>query len=437
MIAKWTMTILAVATAGLFGPAIWRAARAPGVSIDVDFSKKVKTPSMSGLINGFGDNASIADDKILPLRFQHWRGADWHVATASRVNVPIKEIILSSLWGYPSGLRKNRQFMPYNDWPGWEKMCRDTVRAYGTRGTIYDVWNEPDLTKKNTYWDGTEQQFFDTYAHAFRAIRSVAPGAIVGGPSLTSYNRDYIQRFLDSCKAAGVEVNFLSWHELRMENDIPAIKARISQARADWVNNRDYQALKIDKIYINEFLGELTEDRPGDLVGEFRALEDGKADGACKSCWNDYQGNNTCFDNSLTGLLTHDGKHTKASWWTWKYYADGVAGRVASRSNDAWVQSLAGVNPDKTGNVLLAYFGSNVHGPETSVVVHVSGLSKLGISSGSSFQWKASLMNVGHDPVDSAPVLDQGSARSSGDSATIQLTGILYDAAVELTVSPR
>lgn len=84
------------------------------------------------------------------------------------------------------------------------------IRRYGideVRQWYFEVWNEPDL---NTFWAGTQEEYFKLYEYTARAIKAIDSELRVGGPA-TSKNR-WIREFLDYCERRKVPCDFVSTH---------------------------------------------------------------------------------------------------------------------------------------------------------------------------------------------------------------------------------
>jgi len=82
----------------------------------------------------------------------------------------------------------------------------------------WEVWNEPDIG----YWRATRQEYFEFYRVSVDAVRSVLPGALVGGPATTGDLRptaglpaeglNFLSDFLDFCIDGAVPLDFVSFH---------------------------------------------------------------------------------------------------------------------------------------------------------------------------------------------------------------------------------
>jgi xylan 1,4-beta-xylosidase len=308
-------------------------------TITVDFAaQEPGVRSMSGFLHGMSAGKP-ADSLLQPLQPKLWR-----VANLAQYNRIIEmgarvELVTSDTWGYPFQ-EGNRP--PYENYTKWENHIRKLARDSKGKQIIWDIWNEPNGGVP-PFWKGTREQLFETYERAYRVLREeLGPAAMIGGPSITDYDRNYIVAFLEYCRAKGIEVNFLSWHELlKADEDIPSITKHLWDARRNMVNNPRYKSLNIREIHINEAVGWKNQYRPGDIVGYLYYLEKGRADAASKSCWPNFENSENCSNNSLDGLIDPRTMQPRAAWWVYKTYADGFEARVSSKSTDPKVVALA------------------------------------------------------------------------------------------------
>ncbi len=361
-------TLAAAGVGGLLTPGTAPAdppGSQPTVEVAVDFGNPVPdVPSMSGFLHNL-DTTRPPDEVIQPLQPNLWRvGAyrNWRTIYDRLTGFGARlELVLSDTWGYGMPY-------PYDDFAAWKAHVRDQAQLAQGLNVLWDVWNEPNSP---VFWQGTQQQLFETYRRAYRELRKeLGPDAWIGGPSLNQYDHDYIGAFLNYCLAHRCEVNFLSWHELRSTgNRIYAIADNLADAYSSFVNNPDYAALNIQEIHVNEVIGNSDQYRPGEIWGTFSYLEQGGAGGACKACWPGLDGYSNCSNFTLDGLLAHDTGNPRAAWWAYKLYADGVATRVLSGSSDQRVIALASVGSaaDDQAQVLVGYFES-INAPPNQVV---------------------------------------------------------------------
>ncbi|HLO52005.1 MAG TPA: beta-xylosidase [Kamptonema sp.] len=345
-------------------------------SVIVDFAaQETGIHSVSGILHGI-DPSQPPDNMIKPLQPKLWRAG--RVDTYDRVVRAGAEfqLIVSDLWGYGS----NPKGWPYQNYPAWEAFVRQLAQQNKGKKILWDVWNEPDWS--NPFWAGTREQFFETYKRAYKVLREVlGPEAIIGGPSLGIYSKEYLVAFLDYCKANNLEVNFLSWHELN-DNKILFVDDHLIEVRRNFFQSPAYKSLKIKKLYVNEMIGNVGQYRPGDILGYFYYLERGNADGACRACWDSLGTNkaSNCFNNTLSGMVTPNSFQPRAAWWAYKAYADGAGSRVKSQSDNERVISLASKStPSGNAQVLLGYFDQN-SSSSTGVTITLKNLQQLGVA---------------------------------------------------------
>ena len=331
--------------------------------VTVDFGSSVPgAKSASGFLLSM-DPTTPPDAAITPLKPRFWRYGGYPSQPLLAVLARLKllgasaQVVISDFWGYPSNASPWRP--PYADWPAYETFVRQVAGWVNDVNVTYDVWNEPDNAGS---WGGTRDQFFQTYLHAYRAIRQqLGPDVLVGGPSIAlSYDKTFLSGFLDFCVANGCEVNFLSWHELYDDDDsIGAIFDHLADARTSFKDNPSYSRLRIQKLYVNEAVGPRLKHQPGGILAHLYYLEKGAADGAAKSCWPDSSGRTECFDGSLDGLRTASSQ-PRAAWWAYKTYADGISSRVSTTTSDHRVVALASATSSapSQAQVLIGYVNS-------------------------------------------------------------------------------
>ncbi|MGN0534711.1 MAG: hypothetical protein ACI4IR_01755 [Eubacterium sp.] len=91
------------------------------------------------------------------------------------------------------------------------EFARFLINRYGAeevRSWYFEVWNEPDLS---CFFKGSMQDYYRLYAATVRALKSVDPQLMVGGPATTKSS--HITEFLDFCKKENVPVDFVTTHQ--------------------------------------------------------------------------------------------------------------------------------------------------------------------------------------------------------------------------------
>jgi ribosomal protein S16 len=347
-------------------------------NVTVDFGQPaIGTISMSGILHGI-DTAKPPESSIKPLQPKLWRAGRLDIYDRVIASGAEFQLVVSDLWGYGS----NPNGWPYQNYPAWEAFIRQLAQQNKGKKIIWDVWNEPDL--KNPFWNGSREQFFETYKRAYKILREeLGPSAMIGGPSITNYNKGYLAAFLNYCKANKLEVNFLAWHELN-DTMILFVDDHVIDAKRNFQQSPSYKELNLQKIYVNEIVGNLAQYQPGEILGYLYNLEYAKADGACRACWESKGPNkvSNCFNNTLSGMVTPNNFEPRAAWWTYKAYADGVNSRVRSWSNNNRLVALGSKsNPEGKAQILLGYFDPN-YSSATTVTLSLGNLEQLGIQRG-------------------------------------------------------
>jgi xylan 1,4-beta-xylosidase len=130
---------------------------------------------------------------------------------------------------------------PPKDFSKWADICCAVIRHYNegwAGGFHYDIryweiWNEPE--NQPAMWTGTDDQYFELYEVAAKAIKAHWPNLKVGGPSLGYTGEfkdrqfkpgDFLVRFLTRCRDRQVSLDFFSWHGYTSEPSDYARRAR-------------------------------------------------------------------------------------------------------------------------------------------------------------------------------------------------------------------
>ncbi len=125
---------------------------------------------------------------------------------------------------------------PPRSYRQWETLVGDLVshwvERYGAAEVgqwFFEVWNEPNLP---AFWKGSQQDYFELYRHAARAIKAVDASLKVGGPA--SAKNEWIEELLDFCEENELPADFVSTHHYPTDgfgNEGDDTETRLSQAR--------------------------------------------------------------------------------------------------------------------------------------------------------------------------------------------------------------
>lgn len=104
---------------------------------------------------------------------------------------------------------------PPRDVQAWEQLIaaftRHCVDRYGlaeVRQWYFEVWNEANL--HGAFWTGTQQDYWELYAAAARAVKSVDAELRVGGPA--SAGAEWVAELLAYCAEQQAPIDFVSYH---------------------------------------------------------------------------------------------------------------------------------------------------------------------------------------------------------------------------------
>jgi hypothetical protein len=367
-----------VALAGLVAVA---AATEPAAAhvVSVDFARRVAARPVFGVLHGI-DMDEPRDAMIAPLAPRWWRG-DLASAPYERVRTFGSRyiVVISDLWGYPGANWYGRR-PPWEDLDGWAHFVRRLARLHRNHDFIWDVWNEPD---QPYFWNGTQEQFQRTYETAYDVLREeLGPGAIVAGPSTSSFRWSWLVGLLEYCRLADCEVNALSWHELPGDSlGITRISSHLRRARTELVRNPAYVVLGLRELHINEVVGVGDSLFPGEQVAYLAELEHGHATLSTRACWLDPTGMDNCAAHTLDGLLDPVSMRPRGPWWVTRWYARGVATRVWGRPLEGAVEVLAAARSPRRGRaeVLIGMYDPHDGSEpvERLVRVDLAGLDRL------------------------------------------------------------
>ncbi|SIT97535.1 Glycosyl hydrolases family 39 [Epilithonimonas bovis DSM 19482] len=326
-------------------------------SITIDFSKKIeKRQSMIGFLHVNDLNPLINDIKELKPRY--WRVGnslvdkdlrDRQFEIMRKYNItPI--LVLTDFYSHYDK-RKYDWKQPYKETEAFAQLVEDFYKQYGNT-VIYDIWNEPNYPP---FWDGDRQQFFISFKAAYDKIRSLPGGdkAIITGPSTARFDKEFIESFLDYCNKNNVKIDILNWH---LNEDIQhalELSQQIDYAQNYW--KKKYPNVGFKDVAIYEFIGEDDYFKPLTSLAYINVLDREGVPGI-KTCGN-ANGESTCINNSIDGLLTPEGK-PRSVWWVYKYYADSLPARFNTSVDSDRTAAISYFSKDTNSvNVLFGNLG--------------------------------------------------------------------------------
>jgi xylan 1,4-beta-xylosidase len=379
------------------------APAAPAATVSADFGTREHPQLKVGFLHNLSP-ASPTDDLLLPLHPTAWRSNDAS-APVDRVRAlgASHTIVLSDHWSYPA-----HNWRPHG--PPWTQLdryaawVRQFAQHYKGRGPFYwDMWNEPDF---QIFWDGTREQFFETFAVAERVLRDeLGADARIVGPSTTTWRLNWIEGLAEFCLDRGCRFDAVSWHDLPDDlRSLPRLSERVESTR-ELLSQPRYRPLGVREFHVNEIMGHHIQFMPGAAVGYFSELEGARADVAIKSCWPDSSGRVNCEGQTLDGLLDWDTGQPRSLWYTWRAYADGRSSRVRASSRDARIAVLASRRSRRPGEAQLLV--GNIGSARRGASVRLCGLRAL--TSGRKRASRATILIERHPDLEEAvfaPTLD-------------------------------
>lgn len=418
-------TFSLAAASAILAPA-WRLSAAPSpVSAFVDFSSPVVSRSMNGFLNSIHP-VNPPSERIKPLQPKLWRSNELRLHSAIQSWGAIFEGVLSDGWGYP--LEGNWK-PPQENMTAWEAYVRRIAEMTRGKEIYWDIWNEPDTSGS---WRGPRDAFFATWIKAANILKqTLGPATKVGGPSVSSFQPEFLEAFLSSCLRAGCEVNFLSWHELEPWSDIALVERNVRFARQEYVDNPRFQKLNLQEIHVNEYVGEVDRYRPAELLAFLYYLERGGADYASRSCWGRH-----CEDNSIDGIIDPVTREPRAAWWVHALYAAGSERRVKAGSSFGHLVVFGQALPAGSEHVhaLIGYYGhEGATARSLSVDVRLSGVSR--VAKGRRARIKVMrIPDAGARTMTALPVLSDQTLDVVDDQVSLQLKDLAVHEACALRI---
>jgi hypothetical protein len=210
--------------------------------------------------------------------------------------------------------------------------------------------------------------FTDFWKQTYARLRDLDPGAKIIGPSIASYDGNYLKNFLSFAKSNDCLPDIVSWHELSGANITG--------------NFQSYRALEKQlgigplPISINEYSGKKTiddEGKPGASAPIIAKFERFQVDSACISYWD------VPHPGRLGSLLASDTARN-GGWWFYKWYGDMTGNMVSttppSPNDSAALDGFA--NVDAAAGKASVLFGGVNDGAVQIVIKGIHGVPLFG-----------------------------------------------------------
>lgn len=412
------------------------AAPAP-VTVQVEFATRYAVPNVSGMLVGSNPNLTAAATNLVTQMTPNlFRVTDaTALSLANTAGAKKFEEVLSEQWGYP-GSNYYGQGAPWLDYATYATKMRNYVRTQLNAAPIWDIWNEPDLSQ---YWEGTMDQFYNTYLYAERSIRAVQSNAMIAGPSTSTFNLTFIKGLMDFCVAAGCPLNVITWHELSgTPTDISQVVAHVATLRKLIASNTAYSSLGIKEIHVNEYVGMVDQYNPAETLAYTTYLEIAKVDAAAHSCWMASDGTSNCFNNSMDGMIVPGTTSPRAPWWIYSLRG-AMANRVAVTSSGAQVVgAAANFASGRTSRVLLGNYALTGATGVVNITLQLNHITQASAVNGftSAMVVVQRIPASGEAAVPSLPVVYQGVLPVINDTITVALPTLAVHEAYCVTIAP-
>lgn len=321
-------------------------------TINVDISKETKNiNSVVGFLH-FNNLKPLKKD-LVAIKPNYWRVGNTLIDEKIRkeqLNIlkqnnitPI--LVITDFYSH----RNPNWKKPYLDKEGFVKLVEDLYRENGN-SVIYNIWNEPN---HEFFFDGNRQDFFEIFQLAHNKIRSLPNGkkAKIMGPSTAGFYKEYIEDFLDFSNKNKLTVDYLSWHQNGDLKDAFEMKNNIILAKTTYF--KKYPNVKIKDFFISEIIG------PEDYFNPHTAFfyiynMDLLRVGGCKTCGptDKEETGDTCWNNSIDGLITPQGK-PRSVWWVYKYYAESLPVRLSTNVDSDRTAAISYFSKDSNSVKIL------------------------------------------------------------------------------------
>ncbi len=405
--------------------------KAENVVVDLGRAIGPATGRASGFLHSMSAIEPVADlvEALNPRLFRMWApdfagdgSGAWAVYARVQAMGARMQIVMSDSQGYEAA----------GWWPGdadsmpkWDAIVTGLLaRARAdTMSVEWDVWNEPNIS---SFWARSQAQFFETWRHTVRVIRKLSPTARIVGPSLSGFDKVWLESFLRYANANDVLPDTISWHEFGNPTDIPA---HLTHIRSFLIS----LGVGARPIELNEIMDARESLLPGTAVQYFANLERAKVDGACHACW-DIGGVNTCANRSLDGILTVPERRPRAVWWAYKAYSE-LTGIIVDARPSATIDGLA--SRDIKQQSLKILLGRDGLGPDLlAVSVGVRHTASL-FPEGAEIRVLVQLIPAsGLDPLPSPITIARSVQRLAGNEMTVDIPGFGAHDACLITMEP-
>lgn len=171
--------------------------------------------------------------------------------------------VILTIYGMPKWLSSRCQMIsdrykcdkgsvaPPRDYDEWSKFVSQLVRHYKNDigvELMYEVWNEPDqnyIFSIDTFWTGTEQEYFKLYQYTVYGTKEVDKNAKIGGPASSVYDKGAIENFIKFASQQKLPIDFISFHTYIGWNKFKGTEAEYKEMSSkirQWLRENGYNS---------------------------------------------------------------------------------------------------------------------------------------------------------------------------------------------------
>lgn len=332
-----------------------------------------------------------SDEYVQPLSLRLHRGEASNIvenqARLRALGVRQVHVVVSDTHGYSA------------PWPGdnnsfakWDSVIDEVVeKVRGVEHVAFDIWNEPNggpLPVMTEFWKPSKSQFFDTWRHGVRRLRSLVPNATIVGPSsnnlaggalgmlLAPWGEQWMHEFLTFAHENDVMPDVVSWHSLLPSFLEPDNGFAVTEEAARLRSWMEASGIPARPFSLNEYTPEDAKLKPATHVGYIAAIEGSGFESAALSCWQDDQtcGSefaSNCFSGTLDGLLSCPDRRPRAAWWIYAAYG-GMSGTKVKVDRSHVADAFAVKN--MSGARILVGFHPRSIFPPSMISISVTGV---------------------------------------------------------------
>ncbi|WP_078899292.1 MULTISPECIES: carbohydrate-binding protein [Streptomyces] len=433
------LTRALLACAALVGTALavpqTAAAATQTFTVDLGTTTGTVLRGSNGALYGQSDDGVPSDNLLAPLKLT--TGSQKPPNGAQHPNGDILEVAPSFFRNGGGTMYTNIQDM-YSNWPYQNLGLSDYLTKVDSavnaiKGTSYAdkvvfvPFNEPDgiwytgiKSGDATVYQNALNKFNSDWSTVYDRIRSIIPGAKIGGPNTAAWNSKFFGDFLTYAKSRNQLPDVFTWHELG-----PGSLASYRGHYATYRSLESARGISPITVNIDEYANRRDLSVPGQMVQWATMFEDTKVY-AQQPYW-DAAGNmdgNTALTNSPNG-----------TWWFWRWYAGMTGQTVKATPPQPNVQdTLQGMASLDTGRkqAQVVLGGSAT---DTDVVINNIPSSTFGSKVEVTVQ---ALDWAGYDGVSAPPqTISRAAFTPSSGSVTVPLTGLNRMSAYRITVTPN